>query len=198
MKKFIISILAMVGIVSGLGAQTPANMTTIKLNAPNLKRGVNIMEALSKRQSTRTASAKELSTQDLSDLMWAANGINRPDKGLRTAPSAMNKQDVKLYVCTKDGSYFFDHKAPALVPVSSGDVRPTKDFPVVVMLVTDTDGKTPAMDAGIVSQNISLFCSGVGMVTYPRGMMDKGVISTALKLKDPQTLMLCHPVGFPK
>ena len=72
----------------------------IKLNAPNKSRGTAVMKALSERHSVREFSTKELSLQDLSDLLWAANGINRSD-GKRTAPSAMNKQDVDIYVIMK-------------------------------------------------------------------------------------------------
>lgn len=139
---------------------------TIKLDQPDLTRGSAVMKALSDRQSIRSCSDKMLSQKDLSDLVWAANGINRADSGKRTAPSAMNRQDVKIYVCTKDASYLYDHKAHALVPVSDGDARPA-DAPVCLILVTDTAEPWAAMDAGIVSQNISLFCSGTGPGDLP-------------------------------
>lgn len=168
---------------------------TIKLKQPDLERRTAVMKALSDRQSIRTCSDKMLSPKDLSDLVWAANGINRPDSGKRTAPSAMNRQDVKVYVCTREASYLYDHKAHALVPVSEGDARPAK-APVCLILVTDTAEPWAAMDAGIVSQNISLFCSGTGLATYPKGSLDKNALKTALKLKEPQTVMLCHPVGY--
>lgn len=169
--------------------------SAIKLNAPDLQRGQSIMQALSKRQSTKSCSDKELSLQDLSDLLWAANGINRPESGKRTAPSAMNKQDVKVYVCTKDGTYLYNHLTHTLDPLLSGDVRPAS-APVCLILVSDTGNTSAAIDAGIVSQNISLFCSGVGLATYPRGTMDKEVLKDALKLSGSQTPMLCHPVGY--
>ena len=74
---------------------------TVKLDQPDLERGAPIMKALSDRQSIRSFSEKALSQKDLSDLLWAANGINRQESGKRTAPSAMNRQDVKIYICTK-------------------------------------------------------------------------------------------------
>ena len=200
MKKFLMSLLVFTSFsLCACAHSNPdtKNMKTIKLNSPDLNRGANIMQALSKRQSTKSASDRELSLQDLSDVLWAANGINRPESGKRTAPSAMNRQDVKVYVCTKEGSYLYDHKEHALVPVSSGDVRPT-DFPVVLVLVTDSDSAWAAMDAGIVSQNISLFCAGAGLATYPRASMNDNVLRKALALKGDQTLMLCNPVGYPK
>ena len=167
----------------------------IILNKPNLKRGIPIMQALEKRQSTRQFSSKELSLQDISDLLWAANGINRPESGKRNEPSDMNHQDIKVYVCTAKGSYLYNHQKHTLVPISSGDSRPAA-APVCLILVSDTNKEWGAIDAGIVSQNISLFCSGTGLATYPRGSMDKDTLYKALKLTGQQAIMLCHPVGY--
>lgn len=181
--------------VIGCKAQNKNQMETIKLNRPNLERGESVMQALSKRHSTRTFAKETLSLQDLSDLLWAANGINRPD-GRRTAPSAMNRQDIKTYVCTADGNYYYNHETHSLEPISKDDVRPAKEAPAVLILVADSNTDWAPIDAGIVSQNISLFCSGVGLATYPRGGMDKEAISAALNLKPGQTVILCHPVGY--
>ena len=168
---------------------------TIKLNAPDLNRGEVVMQAFAKRKSTKECSSKELSLQDLSDLLWAANGINRPESGKRTAPSAMNKQDVKVYVCLKDGSYLYNHKTHTLDLMTEGDARPA-NAPLVLVLVTDTGNAWAALDAGIVSQNISIFCAGTDLADYPRASMDKNVLRKALKLDGEQTLMLCHPIGY--
>ena len=73
------------------------DLKKIQLNNPDKNRGSSVMKALSDRRSDREYANKELSLQDLSDLLWAANGINRPD-GKRTAPSALNKQDIDIYV----------------------------------------------------------------------------------------------------
>ena len=173
MKKHLLPLIVSLGLA---GTALLQAAETIKLDQPDLTRGSAVMKALSDRQSIRSCSDKMLS-------------------GKRTAPSAMNRQDVKIYVCTKDASYLYDHKAHALVPVSDGDARPA-DAPVCLILVTDTAEPWAAMDAGIVSQNISLFCSGTGLATYPKGSMDKNALQAALKLKAPQTVMLCHPVGY--
>ena len=82
----------------------------VKLPKPNLNRAGTVMKALSERQSTREYASKALSLADLSDLLWAANGINRPESGKRTAPSALNKQDVDVYVILPEGSYVYDAK----------------------------------------------------------------------------------------
>ncbi|NMC65436.1 MAG: SagB/ThcOx family dehydrogenase [Acidobacteria bacterium] len=104
-----------------LSAQNPK---TIKLNEPNKKRGLPVMEALAVRASASQWSTQDLSAQDLSDLLWAANGINRPDNGKKTAPSAMNAQDVDIYVFLKDGAYLYEAKTHSLIEVVSGDQRP--------------------------------------------------------------------------
>lgn len=84
-----------------------------------------------------------------------------------------------------------------MIPVNDGDMHPA-DVPVCLILVTDTAEPWASMDAGIVSQNISLFCSGTGLATYPRASMNKNVLAKALKPTSPQTPTLCHPVGYKK
>lgn len=186
----------------------------IKLPNPNLKRAGTVMKALSDRHSTREYAAKSLSLSDLSDLLWAANGVNRKDSGKRTAPSALNKQDVDVYVVLPDGSYLYDAKNHQLNLVSEGDHRAAvaggqafvKAAPVSLVLVSDIarfgDAKNVrnqlmgAMDAGIVSQNISLFCSSANLATVPRASMDMDQLKKALKLKDSQIPMMNHPIGY--
>lgn len=80
----------------------------IRLNAPDMDRGLTIMKALGKRASTTSFSPAELSLQDLSDLLWAANGVNRPESGKRTAPSSVNAQDIDIYVLMASGAWRYD------------------------------------------------------------------------------------------
>ena len=173
----------------------PEASEPIRLNSPTPKRGVPIMEALEKRQSTRKFADRPLSLQDMSDMLWAANGINRPD-GRRTAPSAMNNQGVRVYICLPHGCYTYDPHKQAMIPVSNQDARPDKNAPAVLILVADQPGTWSSINVGIVSQNISLFCSGVGIATYPRGFMDKNQLKQTLQLANEQTPLLCHPVGY--
>ena len=186
----------------------------VKLPKPNLNRAGTVMKALSERQSTREYASKALSLGDLSDLLWAANGINRPESGKRTAPSALNKQDVDVYVILPEGSYVYDAKNHQLNLVSEGDHRDAvaggqtfvKAAPVSLVLVSDVsffgDAQKPqnqvvgAMDVGIVWQNISLFCANAKLATVPRGSMDATQLKKVLKLKDSQIPMLNHPVGY--
>jgi len=186
----------------------------IKLNAPDKSRGTTVMKALSDRKSTRDFSPKDLSMKDLSDLLWAANGINRTD-GKRTAPSAMNVQEVDIYVIMAKGAYRYDAKLNTLDPIAEGDYREAvasrQDFakaaPVSLVLVSDlsrykrVDDKSKqfaAADAGMVCQNINIFCAAAGLVTVPRATMDEKKLTEVLKLTSNQVLELNNPVGYPK
>jgi SagB-type dehydrogenase family enzyme len=197
---------------------------TIKLSDPNKTGGLPVMEALSIRASVRGWSESELSSQDLSDLLWAANGINRSDKK-RTASSAQNAQDIDIYVFMKQGVYLYDAGNHALNLVASGDQRskiamplpsgakppaaPSGEggpAPINLALVSDIsrfrsgtqEGRLEwaAIDVGIVSQNISLFCAAKRMGTRPRASIGKDNLRTLLKLKETQYPLLEHPIGY--
>jgi len=188
----------------------------VELPKPNLDKGHSIMKSLSLRKSAAMpdfGKAKDLSLAEISELLWAANGVNRADEGKRTAPSAMNVQDVDIYVVAKNGTYLYNAKSHSLGLAASGDLRALvagaqADFakaPIMLVLVSDVS-KFPrgddasrqrlgALDAGIVSQNISLYCSGSGLITRVRAFMDSEGLAKALKLSASQIPMLNHPVG---
>jgi SagB-type dehydrogenase family enzyme len=191
-------------------------LKVIKLDAPDKAGGAPLMKVLNDRKSDREFAPGKLKPKDLSNLLWAANGINRAD-GKRTAPSAINAQDVDIYVITEEGAYLYDAKAHALNPVAAGDYRAAvagsgQDFvkaaPVSLVLVSDLTrlSKNPdantrlmgAVDVGIVCQNINLACAGLGLATVPRASMDQEALKKALKLKDTQLLLMNNPVGYPK
>ena len=211
MKRLLI-LSIVITIVTGLNAQ---ELKPIKLNQPDKKRGLTVMEAFEKRASATVFNSDKLKLQDLSDLLWAANGINRPDTKKRTAPSAMNAQDIDIYVFTEEGVYIYNAAGNLLDPVVEGDQRllaagSQTEFAkaaVILLLVSDLSkfqgsddaGKLniAAMDAGIVSQNISLFCAGTGLITRPRATMDQAKLKEILKLKDSQRPLLNNPVSYP-
>ncbi|MDR0543963.1 MAG: SagB/ThcOx family dehydrogenase [Odoribacteraceae bacterium] len=186
----------------------------IKLNAPDKNRGTAVMTALANRASVRAMDSRPLSHQDLSDLLWAAYGVNRPD-GRRTAPTAKNDQDIDLYVALPAGAYLYDAPNNLLKPVVSGDIRPllaagqefVKSAPVVLLIVSDYSRfrmNDPdlsrlwgAMDGGIVSQNINIFCAAVGLATVPRAYMDQPKLKEILHLSATQLPILNNPVGYP-
>jgi SagB-type dehydrogenase family enzyme len=212
MKKILVTLVASLMMIMNAYSQ---ELQAIKLNEPNKSRGSAVMKALSDRHSDREFDTKDISLQDLSDLLWAANGINRND-GKRTAPSAMNRQEIDVYVIRKDGSYLYDASSHTLNPIAKGDYRKAvagqQDFvttaPISIVLVANLEKLgdasnentrlIAAIDAGIVSQNINLFCSATGLSTVPRASMDKNELKEALNLSDSQFLMLNNPVGYPK
>lgn len=219
-------ILLFVGVQHGYCAAADAATTpsldakSIKLNPPDKKRGLPLMEAMSVRASLRDFSEKDLTLQDLSDLAWAATGINRPDSKKTTAPSAMNSQDVDVYFFLKSGAYVYDKQQHALRHLLDGDcreqvvrsrpgqvVKPSVP-PVLLILISDMSRfrngspelkrEWAALDAGIVSQNISLFCAATGLKTVPRASTDKAKVTELLNLKPEQYILLNHPVGYEK
>ncbi|HBL74979.1 MAG: dehydrogenase [Bacteroidetes bacterium GWF2_42_66] len=186
----------------------------IRLNPPDKTRGLAVMEALSVRASVSSFDTTEIRLQDLSDLLWAANGVNRPESGKRTAPSAHNAQDIDVYVFMKQGVYLYVAKEHVLSFIEEGDYRTliagrqayVASAPVICLLVSDISRfpsgekdqrlKSAAIDAGIVSQNIALFCASSGLVTRPRATMDQQKLREILKLNDNQHLILNNPVSY--
>lgn len=189
---------------------------TILLNQPDTTKGLPLMKTLAIRSSERDFDTTSLKLQDLSDLLWAANGVNRPESGKRTAPSAMNSQEVDIYVSLKSGVYFYNAQKSQLEFIVENDLRHAiadrqqnmASAPVFLLLVSDisrlkygNDSSKvviAALDAGIVSQNISLFCASAGFSTVPRATMNHQKLKQLLQLKDTQHLMLNHPVAYKK
>ena len=172
------------------------------------------MQVLKERKSTREFGPGTLSPQTLSNLLWAAFGINRPD-GRRTAPSAMNRQEVSIYVATPDGVYIYDAKGNALNPVLAGDFRAAmgtqsfvKDAAVNLAYVSDlskTDNAASseaemytAADVGFIAQNVYLYCASEGLATVVRAGIDKPALAKTLNLQPQQKIILAQSVGYPK
>lgn len=172
------------------------------------------MQVLSDRKSTREFGSGTLSPQTLSNLLWAAFGINRPD-GRRTAPSAMNRQEVSIYVATPEGVYIYDAKDNVLNPVLAGDFRAAtgtqsfvKDAAVNLVYVSDlskTDNAASpegemytAADVGFIAQNVYLYCASEGLATVVRASIDKPALAKTLNLQANQKIILAQSVGNPK
>lgn len=181
------------------------------LPKPDKKAKMTLFQALDRRESVREYSDREIPERTLSNLLWAACGINRPGQGRITAPSAINAQDITVYVCRQDGAWKYDAAAHALTKVSDKDLRKQvagfQDFaataPVSLVLVSDISkvrnhSELGAMDAGYVSENICLACTALGLATVPRATMDKAELAKELKLGDSEVLMLNNPVGYKK
>ena len=187
----------------------------VKLPEPKMQGGMPLMQALKERKSSREFSSKEFPIEIISDLLWAASGINRQESALRTAPTSMNMQEIDIYLAKADGMYLYDAKKNMLLPVVSGDIRAltggqpfVKDAPINLVYVADFAkmSKLSVQDAdfyagtdtGFVSQNVYLFCASSGLATVVRGFVDKPALAKAIKLRPEQKIILAQTVGYPK
>ena len=190
-------------------------MKPIKLLAPQTESGKPLMQVLKERKSSRAFNSQELPLQVLSDLLWAAGGINRPDSAHRTAPSAMNMQEIDIYVAKADGLYLYDPMANMLMPVIPEDIRAltgrqafVKQAAVNLIYVADLSKMSrlsagdadfyAAADTGFISENVYLFCASAGLATVVRGMIDKPALAKAMKLRPDQKIVLAQTVGSPQ
>ena len=189
--------------------------TLLALPKPQTDGGRPLMEVLKHRNTSRAFSSEKLSPQVLSNLLWAAYGINRPDAGKRTAPSAMNWQEIDIYVSLADGLYRYEAAGHWLEPVLSGDLRAltgsqpfVAEAPVNLIYVADHAriGKASkeekelysAADTGFISQNVYLFCASEGLATVVRGSIDRDALAKAMRLRPDQKIILAQTVGYPK
>lgn len=186
----------------------------LDLPKPKLDSVTTLVSALRARKSAREFSPAPLSAQALSDLLWAANGVNRDD-GRRTAPSAKNWQEIDVYAVLRGGAYLYDAKAHALRGVASGDLRAAtglQDFvasaPLNLVYVADLSRMSgastadrdvyAAADAAFVSQNVYLWCAATGLSTVVRGSVDRPALAKALGLRPDQRILLAQTVGLPR
>lgn len=193
-----------------------ASPAPIQLPAPRTDGGKPLMQALGQRSTSRAFASDPIPPQVLSDLLWAAWGINRPAQGKRTAPSARNWQEIDVVVVTAAGAYVYDAAKNVLMPQAAGDLRHlagvqdfVRDAPVTLVYVADTRRmkgaqNDPAMmswawaDAGFISQNVYLYCASEGLATGVRAYLDRPALARALKLSDKQVILLAQSVGYPR
>ena len=182
------------------------------LPAPDMTAGTTVMEAMANRRSIRKYTERKFSDQELSNLLWAAMGKNRED-GRRTAPTCRNFQEIRLFVFDAEGVGEYHPATHSLTPCVVGDYRyllaAGQDFvktaPICLVMIADmskfgnVDERAKMMasvDAGIVSQNISVACAGLGFATVPRAMMQAADIVKLLNLSDSHIAIMNNPVGF--
>lgn len=191
-----------------------AAQEVIKLPAPKTEGGMPLMQALKNRQSAREFSSQKLPLPVLSNLLWAAWGINRPD-GHHTAPSARNMQEIDVYVAASDGLFLYDPKLNQLQKILSEDIRAAtgtnpyvKDAAVNLVYVADlgraklTDspdtGFYTGADTAFLAQNVYLFCASEGLSVVIRGSIDRPALAKLMKLRPDQKITLAQSVGYPK
>jgi len=186
---------------------------TIPLPPAQKTGGMPLMDAFQLRKSQRSFSSKELTSQQLSNLLWAAYGINRPD-GFRTVPAAKNWYEYDIYILKSDGWFLYEVSKHTLLKMGNEDLRiygGTQDFvkaaPVILVYVADfgrmndtTDELRKffsAVDVGYISQNVYLWCASENLATIILGQVDKVKVREVLKLKPDQQVILSQPVAYP-
>jgi SagB-type dehydrogenase family enzyme len=186
--------------------------SVITLPLPDTTGGRPLMQCLKDRKTTRSFTPKPLSLQLLSNLLWAAFGINRSD-GRRTAPSAMNWQEISLYVAMENGLYLYEPQSCTLKQVLKDDVREktgiqqfVKIAPVDIVYVADLSKATHvseedrdffmAADCGFIAQNVYLFCASEGLGCVVRGSINRSELSDLMHLRADQRILLSQTVGY--
>ena len=224
MRRSVVACL-MVGLFLCLSPCFAPAQDIIKLPAPQMDGGKPLMQALKARQSTRGNFGPEekLSLQALSNLLWAANGVNRPD-GHRTAPTAAGWNNIDIYVATADGLFLYDPPQHVLKVISKEDVRAVsglegpaggkmkQDFaktaPLSLVYVADM-AKTKGMkyegedvgplwsytNAGVIAENVYLFCASEGLACILRAMLDPVQVAKSFKLRPEQKAILMTTIA---
>ena len=183
---------------------------TVALPAPAKTGGMPLMQALAERKTVRDYKPGELDAATLSEILYAANGVNRPD-GKRTIPTAMNKQDLEVFVALPGAVYHYDAKANKLVKIDTGDFRSelimnknmAQNAACILVYASDStkfpnDIKYPAIHVGEASQDVYLYCASKGLGTVSLGMYDEKGVRKVFKLDDKMTVILAQAVGVPK
>lgn len=184
----------------------------ITLPPPVTTGGMPLHQALSERKTIREIAETPFTPQELSNLLWAANGITRPD-GRRTAPTARNAQEIELYVMLESGVYLYDKDGKQLTQVLKGDIRTmagTQPFswtsPVNIIFVANYAKQTwdispekkkqyASVDSGFIGQNIYLYCASTGLATVFRGMLDTDALHKKLELSKEKEVLYAQSIG---
>jgi SagB-type dehydrogenase family enzyme len=194
-------------------AATPASSITLQPEQNLSQTGQVLRKLLRERKSCREFIQRDLSLATLSQLLWSACGINRPDNQHRTAPSAKNWQEIEVYVAMHSGLYLFDPHASVLRLVTEGDIRADtgwQDFvakvPVNLIYVANLNKMDAApidekkfyaaLDTGFISQNVYLFCAAEGLATVVRGWVDRPALAKTMKLGPDQRIIVAQSVGY--
>ncbi len=204
--------------VAALAAAAPASAITEELKPrdlppPRSEGGQSLTAALKLRRSTREYSDRPLPAQVLSDLLWAAFGINRPASGDRTAPYWRHVMVIDIYLAMADCVWLYEPKAHKLLPYAKEDFRAQtglQDFvasaPLNLVYVAHGERMTDispeerrlyaSVDTGFIGQNVYLFCASEGLATVFRGAVDGLKLGQALKLPDQQFVTFCADRGI--
>jgi SagB-type dehydrogenase family enzyme len=186
-----------------------------QLPKPEINSEKPIMQLLEKRRSIRNFSSQEFPDQVISNLLWAAYGINDTVSSMRTAPSAHNWQEVDIYIALKTGLYKYDALENKLIVISNEDFRGmtglqpfVKDAAANLIYVADyskmkadSDMKKQLYSAiltGAIVQNVYLFCASEGLGSVVRDWIDRDVLSRKMLLNAGQKIVIAQTVGYPE
>jgi nitroreductase len=185
------------------------------LPPPQTNGGKPLMQALTLRRSTRDYTDRQIPSQVLSNLLWAAFGVNRSASGDRTAPYWRHVMVIDVYAAMADGVWLYDPKHHALEQHSRADVRAqsgVQDFvgtaPLNLIYVAHGERMQDisaeerrlyaSVDAGFIGQNVYLFCASEGLVTVFRGAVDTKKLAKMIELDDGQFITFAQSVGYPR
>lgn len=196
--------------IMGCCVAAAQELQPVTLPPPQVDGGLPFLQALHERRSQREFAPDALPPQVLSNLLWAAWGLNRPDSGKRTAPSAMNRQEMDVYVALADGTYLYEAKSQRLLPVAKDDLRSltgTQAYvggaPVNLIYVSRASGSADdqlifgGAQAGFISENVYLYCASAGLATVVRASINRDALGRALKLGPGRRIILAQSVGYP-
>jgi SagB-type dehydrogenase family enzyme len=210
LSVLILSVLATCLVVPSTGSEP---LEPVPLPPPETSGGMPLMQTLGSRMSTKQFSQQVIPRDQISNLLWAAFGINRPESGKRTAATAVNCQDIEVYVVLEKAAYVYQADEHRLIPVVNRDVRSlaaTQPYaelaPVNLVYVSDYDkmpdrflDKKPiyaAFHAGSISQNVYLYCASAGLGTVVRDSVDRTGLRDALNLRKDQVIVMAQSVGY--
>ena len=220
MTRLALILLLTLAVALGLGAVAAeaADLAAVKLPPPDFNApGKTVVQALRDRQSSRAFAATDLSSQRISEVLWAAGGINRPKMPEggpgRTAPTSHNLQPFEIFVILKEGIYHYDPQGHALQPVAAGDHRAAAGIqsyvaaaPLNLIYVADLN-KLPGadelekvaaanLDLGHLSENVYLYCASVGLSVIARTSIEPDILASLLQLDDNFRPLLGQTVGY--
>ena len=205
------------GILLAPALSSAAELSEITLPKPQIQSGMSVMQALSKRQSSRAFADKAISPAQLSNILWAADGINRPDNGGRTNPAALGVRSIEVYAVTSEGIFRYTPESHTLQPVASGDFRMATTTgqafvgkaPLTLVYVADsakwqnarhvpTADKQSVFDsiaAGAMTQSVGLAAAAEGLGTCIRGSIDHEAFGKAADLREGQHIIIAQTIG---
>ncbi|WP_428940015.1 SagB/ThcOx family dehydrogenase [Fontivita pretiosa] len=199
-------------------ASEPAQLEIIQLAPPLLDKGAPLMQALKQRRSIRNLDDRPLSHQQLSEILWAANGINRDD-GKRTVPSALARYPIDVYAVLERGVYLYEPAGHRLLPVAAGDFRQhtgsqayVHTAPLNLVYVVDLErlngpGADPmdqsrlriaGIEVGCMAQNVYLYCASEGLGTTLRTSIQDERFGPVIRARPTQRIIAAQAIGHPR